>query len=318
MASADTNDEIQSLRRRIAELEESELRYRSMFESSPVSLWEEDWSGVKSRLDQIVASGVKDLSAYFESHFDDVIECVRLVKVLDVNRATLELCRAADKAQLLAGLPTIFNEDTLTTFVHELVAIGHGATSYEEVSTISTIHGEPLDVMFRIAVSAGCERTWERCFVSLVDITDRKRAEDELRRSREETIKAQRSALMKLSTPVIPISDDVIVMPLVGVLDATRMQQVMSTLLSELQRSQASIVILDVTGVPEIDLESTSGILRAAQAVRLLGAQAVLTGIRPEVARRLVDVGSDLQAIVTCGTLQAGIEFAIKNGRPRR
>jgi rsbT co-antagonist protein RsbR len=311
VADAETNNEVRSLEQRIAELEKSELRYRSIFESSPVSLWEEDWSDIKSRLNEIVASGVTDLDAYFRSHLDEVIACVRMVKILDVNQATLVLCRAGNKDQILTGLATIFNEATITTFARELVAIGHDATSYEEETVVCTLDGEPRDVMFRLVVSAECERTWERCLVSLVDITDRKRAERALYRSKEETILAQRSALMKLSTPVIPISDQVIVMPLIGALDTARMQEIMSALLEELQRRRANIAILDVTGVPEIDAEATQGIVRAAQAVRLLGGQAVLTGIRPEVARRLVDLGSDLQAIVTRGTLQAGIAYAM-------
>lgn len=318
MTSAETDHEVQLLKERIASLEKSELRYRSIFESSPVSLWEEDWSAAKARLNEILASSVTDLDAYFRSHFDDVIACVQGVKILDINQATLALCRATSKEQILEGLSKIFSEATLETFIRELVAIGYGATSYEEESVICTLDGEPRDVMFRIVASAECEKTWERCYVSLVDITDRKRTEQELHRSKEETIRAQRNALMQLSTPVIPISDEIIVMPLIGTLETGRMREVMSALLEEIQRRRASIAILDVTGVPEIDAEATRGIVLAAQAVRLLGGQAVLTGIRPEVARRLVDLASDLEAIVTCGTLQAGIAFAMRDRRSRR
>jgi len=318
MASMGTNDEIIALRERIAELEKSAVRYRDIFENTPISLWEEDWSVVNVFLNKLLASGVTDLDAYLKAHFEDVIACAGMVKVVDVNKATLELCRAKNKEQLLAGLPIVFNEVTMQCFHRELVAVGHGAMYCEEETIICTLDHEPKDVMFRLAVSAGYEQTWDRCLVSLVDITDRKRAEDDLRRSKEETILAQRNTLAKLSTPVIPISDQVIVMPLIGVLDTTRMQQVMTTLLDEIQRRRASIAILDITGVAEIDMEATNGIMLAAQAVRLLGAQAVLTGIRPEVARNLIELGSSLHQIVTCGTLQAGIAYAIREGGSRR
>jgi anti-anti-sigma regulatory factor len=181
------------------------------------------------------------------------------------------------------------------------------------------LDGELRHIVLRLAVGAGCEQTWERCFLSLLDITDRKRAEDALRQSKEETILAHRSVLAKLSTPVIPISDRVIVMPLVGTLDRMRMEQVMTVLLDEVQRTRASITILDITGVPDIDAEATNGIILAAQAVRLLGAQVVLTGIQPVVARSLVDLGSDLSAIVTRSTLQTGISYAMHaEGSPAR
>jgi rsbT co-antagonist protein RsbR len=311
MASGDTNEEVTLLRQRIADLEKSEARYRNLYESSPISLWEEDWSAVKAHLNQLLASGVTDLDKYLASHVEDVFACVGMVKVIDVNKATLDLCHAVDKSQLLGGLHVVFNETALQTFHRELVAIGHGATSFEEESTICTLDGEVRQIMGRLAVGAGYEQTWERCFLSLLDITDRKRAEDALRHSQEETILARRSALEKLSTPVIPISDRIIVMPLVGTLDTMRMQQVMTALLDEVQRTRAAIAILDITGVPEMDAEAANGIILAAQAVRLLGAQVVLTGIQPVVARRLIELDFDLSTIVTRGTLQTGISYAM-------
>lgn len=309
--------ELTQLRQRVTELERSETRYRNIFESSPISLWEEDWSVIKERLDRIRATGV-DLDAYLRQHVDEVITCVGLVRILDVNRATLELCGAANKEQLLGALSVVFTESSLDTFRRELVALGNGARSYEEETIICTLRGEERHVMFRVVISADSERTWEQCFVSLVDITDRKRAEEALRLSKEETIQAQREMLARLSAPVIPISDDVIVMPFIGRLDRTRTQQALGVLLEEVQRLRVTTAILDITGVPEIDGEATQGLLQAAQAVKLLGAQVVLTGIRPEIAQHLVGLGSDLDQIVTRGTMQTGIAFAMQSHRARR
>ncbi|WP_170135570.1 STAS domain-containing protein [Nannocystis exedens] len=312
-----SDHELTQLRHRVAVLERSETRYRNIFESSPISLWEEDWSAVKQHLDRLLATGV-ELDEYLRHHVDDVVACVSLVRILDVNRATLELCGAANKEQLLGALSVVFTEHSLDTFRRELVALASGATSYEEETIICTLLGEERNVMFRVVISADSERTWEQCFVSIVDITDRKRAEEALRLSKEETIQAQREMLARLSAPVIPISDDVIVMPFIGRLDQTRMQQALGVLLEEVQRLRVTTAILDVTGVPEIDGEATQGLIQAAQAVKLLGAQVVLTGIRPEIAQRLVALGSDLDQLVTRGTLQTGIAFAMQGDRKRR
>jgi PAS domain S-box-containing protein len=143
-----------------------------------------------------------------------------------------------------------------------------------------------------------------------LDITARKQAEEEQARLQQEIIRVQAQTLSELSTPLIPISDEVLVMPLIGSLDRDRSNGVLQTLLSGISRTRARVAILDITGVPGLDTQSADAILRAAKAVQLLGAQVVLTGIRPEVAQTLVTLGADLSGIVTRGTLEDGIAFA--------
>lgn len=133
-------------------------------------------------------------------------------------------------------------------------------------------------------------------------ITDRKRLED--------TLRLQAKTLLELSTPIVPISQGVLVLPLVGVLDAARAQQMMENLLSKVVERQARVAIIDVTGVPNIDTASASALLQVARAVRLLGAQVVLTGIRPEVSQAIVSLDIDLAGIVTRRDLQSAISFA--------
>ncbi|WAS90191.1 PAS domain-containing protein [Nannocystis punicea] len=144
------------------------------------------------------------------------------------------------------------------------------------------------------------------------DVTERKRNElllqDSLRQ--QELLRAHEAALLQLSTPLIPISDDLVVMPLVGRLDGTRIDHVLQTLLEGVQRTRAAVVILDVTGVAVVDAPVADALVRAARAVGLLGARVVLTGIRPEVAAALVSLGTDLMGLVTRGTLQDGIRHA--------
>ena len=147
------------------------------------------------------------------------------------------------------------------------------------------------------------------------DITVIKRAEAERLRLKEEVIQAQADILAELSTPLIPITDVVMVMPMIGKIDTRRAQQMLDTLLSGIAANRARTVILDITGVPVVDAQVANSLVRAANAVRLLGAEVMLAGIRPEVARTLVDLGIDLGGIATCSTLQRGVALALAAGR---
>lgn len=106
-------------------------------------------------------------------------------------------------------------------------------------------------------------------------------------------------------------------MPLIGALDTERAQQMMETLLEAVARHRAQMVILDITGVHGIDTPVANALVSTAQAVQLLGAQVVLTGIRPPVAQMLVQLGVDLKGMVTQSTLQAGIAYAMNYSASR-
>ncbi len=150
--------------------------------------------------------------------------------------------------------------------------------------------------------------------IAFTDITERKAAEATLRQTilQEEIIRAQAATLRELSTPLIPINDQVMVMPLIGTVDSYRTQQVMDSLLQGIAANHAQIAIIDITGVPVVDSQVADALVRAARAVRLLGARVILTGIRPEVAQTLVGLGIDLSGIVTRGSLQSGIAYALQ------
>jgi PAS domain S-box-containing protein len=143
------------------------------------------------------------------------------------------------------------------------------------------------------------------------DTTADYEAEAERARLQEEIIRVQDAALRELSTPLLMVSDHVLVMPLIGAIDSRRAQQIIETLLEGITAHSADIAIIDITGVPLVDTQVANALLRSAQAVRLLGAQVVLTGIRPEVAQTLVGLGASLGDIVTRSTLQSGIAYAI-------
>jgi rsbT co-antagonist protein RsbR len=136
-------------------------------------------------------------------------------------------------------------------------------------------------------------------------------AEVEARAAEQERLLAeneqQRHTIRELSVPVLPISNDLLVMPLVGVLDTGRLQQINEQALHALERSGARHLFLDITGVPVIDSEVAEGLVTVVQAARLLGAEVVLVGIRPEVAQAIVGLGINLQTIRTSSDLQGAL-----------
>jgi rsbT co-antagonist protein RsbR len=146
------------------------------------------------------------------------------------------------------------------------------------------------------------------------DITERAQWEEAVRQTiqQEEVIRHQAAVLEELSTPLIPVSDDVVIMPIIGTIDSTRAHRVLESLLTGVAAARARIVILDITGVVVVDTQVANVFIQAAQAVSLLGAQVVLTGIRPEVAQTIVGFGVDLNRIITRGTLRDGIAYALQ------
>lgn len=143
------------------------------------------------------------------------------------------------------------------------------------------------------------------------DITAIKRAEQARLQAQEQTIEVQQSILREMSTPLIPISDEIVVLPLIGTIDSQRAQQVLNTLLQGISETHCRIAILDITGVATIDTQVANALLQAARGVRLLGAEVIVSGIRPEVAQTLVGLGIELEGIVPAATLQSGIAYAV-------
>jgi DNA-binding response OmpR family regulator/ABC-type transporter Mla MlaB component len=152
----------------------------------------------------------------------------------------------------------------------------------------------------------------------MAELAERLRAEQERARLQEEIIQAQMESLKELSTPVIPITERIMVMPLIGSVSTERARQVVETALLGAHENQAEVVIFDVTGVKRADAAVASMLVSTASALRLVGARMVMTGVRPEMAQLLVNLGVDLGAIVTKGTLMNGIEYGLSIQRSSR
>ena len=155
-------------------------RYRSLFEDSPISLWEEDFSRVKQTLDSLREEGVTDFRSYLASHPEVVSQCAEQVKILDVNKATLLLFGAKTKQDLFDNLADIFTEETYQHFQEELEYIAEGLTEFSWVGVNHTLDGKRIDVNIKWSVVPGHEHDLSKVIISLADITDQKKAEMKL------------------------------------------------------------------------------------------------------------------------------------------
>lgn len=147
--------------------------------------------------------------------------------------------------------------------------------------------------------------------ISSRDISDQMRSQEENEVLQQQVIDAQQAAIRELSTPLIPLSHDVVLMPLVGSVDTARAGLVMETLLEGIAQYQAATAILDITGVMVVDTQVANALIQATQAAQLLGTQVILTGIGPTMAQTLVHLGADLSGIKTYGRLQSAIAAAL-------
>ncbi len=166
-------------------LHQSESRYRYLFEDSPVSIWEEDFSEVKIFLEQLKARGIKDFNLHFMTHAEDLVKCISLVKVLDVNHEALRLTHAKDKAELFAQMNTVLDANHANEFIEEFANIADGKLKFEWEGVNKTLDGQTINVSMRWVVAEGFEESLSKVIVSLFDITERKLAEAELLESEE-------------------------------------------------------------------------------------------------------------------------------------
>jgi PAS domain S-box-containing protein len=167
---------------RTGKLRESEEKYRELFEASPVSLWEEDFSAVKQFVDELRLKGVSDFAAYLTNHPEDVARCAGLVKVLNMNKATLDLYGAKSADEIIGGLGEVLTEDSNRGFVSEVVALVQGKRYFEGEFENKTLGGETKYCNVICAVVPGYEQTLAKVLVCIVDLTSQKRMEEKNRK----------------------------------------------------------------------------------------------------------------------------------------
>ncbi|MDP3619197.1 MAG: STAS domain-containing protein [Ramlibacter sp.] len=132
--------------------------------------------------------------------------------------------------------------------------------------------------------------------------------------TREEIIKRQQNELLELSTPVIKLWEGVLAVPMIGTLDSSRTQLVMEALLQRIVDTGSQLAIIDITGVPTVDTLVAQHLLKTVSAIRLMGAECIISGIRPQIAQTIVHLGIDLQGIASKATLADALSLALAQG----
>jgi anti-anti-sigma regulatory factor len=143
------------------------------------------------------------------------------------------------------------------------------------------------------------------------ETAERERAQAESLRLQQEIIKTQQRSLQELSTPIIPVWEDIIIMPLIGSVDSARARDITRALLAGISRHRAKVVIIDVTGVPLVDSNVAGHLHKTIQAAQLKGARTIVTGITAAVAETIVDLGIDWSRFETLSDLQTGLRTAL-------
>lgn len=161
-------------------LQESEMRYRSLFEDSPISLWEEDFSDIKTEIDRFKSLGIKNFHEFFASNQDVVRQLMGKIKVINVNQATIKLFKASTKENLIDNVQSIIKPESVPTNGEIYASLAEG-----EFQCIGEIHhidflGNNIYSVLRLSIAPGYEETWEKVFISVIDITERKNNESYL------------------------------------------------------------------------------------------------------------------------------------------
>jgi rsbT co-antagonist protein RsbR len=131
-------------------------------------------------------------------------------------------------------------------------------------------------------------------------------------RAREEVINRQQEELLELSTPVVKLWDGILALPMIGTLDSSRTQIVMESLLQKIVDTESQIAILDITGVPTVDTLVAQHLLKTVTALRLMGAECIISGVRPQIAQTIVHLGVDLQGVTTKANLADALALALR------
>jgi PAS domain S-box-containing protein len=265
-----------ALRREREAARRSEHRYRNLLENANDIIYTHDLEGNYlsiNRAGEVVTGYTRE----------EVLGGMNISRIVAPDH--LELARQMMERKLRDPSPTVYELDIIAKDGRRLTL---------EVSTrIAYRDGQP-------SLVEGVAR----------DITERKRAEEERARLRDEIIRAQGEMLAQLSTPLIPLKRDAVVVPLIGAVNSERAEQFLRTLLQGVRDHSARIAIIDITGVPEVDARVAQTLVNAAQAVRLLGTEVLITGVRAGVARTLVSLGVDLTGLRIRRDLQSGIDEA--------
>ena len=156
--------------------------FQELFERNPISLWEEDFTEVIAHLEKLKESGVTDVKSYLDAHYDFAQECAQMIKIININQASVDLHKAPNKEYLINNLQKTFNDRSFEVFKNELTAFANGAKSFESEYEIVSLTGETIYVFLKIFPINSDEKTLSRAIVSLYDINVKTIESKELKR----------------------------------------------------------------------------------------------------------------------------------------
>ncbi len=174
-----------ALRHSEERLRADEKRYRVLFENSPGPMWEEDLSEIRVYLEHRAAAGVSDVRGYLESNRQAVNECVRRVRILDVNRAARDFYAASSREELVGSLERIFDDLAFDVFREEIASLAENHSTFQTEFSVRTLKGEERLVDMIVSIVDAARHDWSRVIVSFFDITDRKRLEEQIVQSQK-------------------------------------------------------------------------------------------------------------------------------------
>jgi PAS domain S-box-containing protein len=264
--------------------------------------------GKRKRTQKELRAASSYARSLIEASLDPLVTIGADGKIMDVNKATEQVTGVSRQRLIGTDFSNYFTEPEKAREGYKKVFSEGSVTDYP--LTIRHTSGRTIDVLYNAAVYKDEAGKVQGVFAAARDITERKKAEEALAKQTE-IIQRQAQEILEISTPVMQVWEGVLVAPLIGTLDSQRTQQFMERLLQHIVETNSPMALVDVTGVPTIDTQTAQHLIDTISAVRLLGAQVILTGIRPAIAQTLVHLGVDLSGITTRSSLSGGLLVAM-------
>jgi len=178
-------NDISERKQLLDKLESNEIQFRSLFENSPISLWEENCSELKRYLDNLPLATRKDLKSYFDKNPEELFKCTELVKVIRVNTKTVDMYEADSNQEFMISLNKVFTERSAKTMRDEICWLYSNEGSFVGETDQKTLNGRLMNVNITVNIAPRHQEDWERIYVAIVDITEQKKVENELRVHRD-------------------------------------------------------------------------------------------------------------------------------------